>query len=90
MDIASKIKHLLTNKINTTHIEVIDDSYKHKNHHKDTQGGHFKLLIISNDFNDISLINRHRLIYDILDEMIKVEIHALSIKAFTEREIKLN
>ena len=90
MDIASKIKNLLTNKINTAHIEVIDESYKHKTHHKDTQGGHFKLLIISNDFNDISLINRHRLIYDILDEMIKVEIHALSIKAFTERENKIN
>ena len=39
---------------------------------------------------DISLINRHRLIYDILDKMIKVEIHALSIKALTESENNIN
>ena len=90
MDVASKIKQLITEKINTSDIEVIDESHKHRNHQKDTQGGHFKVLIISNDFNDISLINRHRLIYNILDKMIKVEIHALSIKALTKSENNVN
>ena len=90
MDVVSKIKHLINCKINASHIEIIDESYKHRNHQKDTHGGHFKLLIISNDFNGVSLINRHRLIYDILDEMIKVEIHALSIKAITESENNIN
>ena len=41
------------------------------------------ILIVSDDFKEISLISRHRLIYQVLDKMIKTEIHALSIKALS-------
>ena len=64
-------------------LQIIDESHKHANHKKDTQGGHFKLLIISEDFENVSLIKRHQLIYDALSDMIKIDIHAISIKAKT-------
>ena len=64
-------------------IDIIDESYKHQNHKKDTSGGHFRLLIVSDDFKEISLVTRHQLIYQALDKMIKTEIHALSIKALS-------
>ena len=86
MNTKSKIEWLLKDNFDVFEISIIDDSHNHKNHKKDTSGGHFKLLIISDNFCNIKLIDRHRLIYKILDQMIKKEIHALSIKALSIKE----
>ena len=37
-------------------------------------------MIVSDDFENISLIKRHQLIYDALSSMIKIEIHAILLK----------
>ena len=86
MNIAEKIKNYLHAEIEISEVDIIDESYKHANHKKDTRGGHFKLRVVSNAFSTLSLIERHRLVYKILDSMMKVEIHALSIKALTIEE----
>lgn len=86
MDTKSTIYNLIINNIDCTKIDVIDDSYKHANHKKDTRGGHYRLLIVSDDFKNISLINRHKLIYKILDKLMKVKIHALSMQILTKEE----
>ena len=86
MSIAEKISHLIEQEIDVNKIQIVDESYKHANHQKDTKGGHFKLFIVSDAFIDISLLNRHKLIYKILDKMMKVEIHALSMKLLTNLE----
>ena len=86
MNTQLKIEKKLRTHFNVHVLNIIDESHKHVNHKKDTNGGHFKLLIVSNDFDNISLIKRHQLIYDALSEMIKVEIHAISIKAMTIKE----
>jgi len=86
MNAQLKIENKLKENFNVSELILIDESYKHKNHKKDTSGGHFKLLIVSNDFKNVPLIKRHQSIYKVLDEMIKVEIHALSIKAVTIEE----
>lgn len=86
MNTQLKIEKKLRTYFNVHTLNIIDESHKHVNHKKDTNGGHFKLLIVSNDFENISLIKRHQLIYDALSEMIKVEIHAISIKAITIKE----
>tara|TARA_B110000438_G_C15549386_1_gene536212 strand:- start:108 stop:374 length:267 start_codon:yes stop_codon:yes gene_type:complete len=86
MNTAEKIKNNLHAEIEIAEVDIIDESYKHVNHKKDTKGGHFKLRVVSNTFSTLSLIERHRLIYKILDSMMKVEIHALSIKALTIEE----
>ena len=83
MDISSKIENILRQHINVFKIDIIDESYRHQNHKKDTSGGHFRLLIVSDDFRGNSLVSRHQLIYQALDKMIKTEIHALSIKALS-------
>ena len=86
MNTQLKIEKKLKTYFNVHVLNIIDESHKHVNHKKDTNGGHFKLLIVSNDFDNISLIKRHQLIYDALSDMIKVEIHAISIKAMTIKE----
>ena len=86
MNTSEKISHLIRQEINALKIQIIDESYKHANHQKDTRGGHFKLFIISDAFIDMTLLNRHKFIYKILDKMMKVEIHALSMQLLTNQE----
>ena len=80
------IKNLISNKLEIYHIEIYDLTHKHKTHRGYDFGGHFKLLIVSKDFNDLPLLSRHKLIYDVLNSMIKKEIHALSLKTLTVDE----
>ena len=50
---------------------------------------HFKLVIISNDFIEMTKVKRHQLIYQTLFKTMK-KIHALSIQAFTTEEFNIN
>ena len=50
---------------------------------------HFKLLIVSNNFNEMSKVKRHQSIYSSLNNVMN-KIHALSIQAFTIDEFKNN
>ena len=69
-------------------IEIIDESIKHIGHKEaKSGGGHFFLTIVSCNFYEKSAIERHRMIYAALGEMIGRDIHALSIKAYTPEEI---
>lgn len=50
-------------------------------------GSKFEARVISDTFEGLSTLKRHKLVYAALDEHIKSgAIHALTIKAFTKRE----
>ena len=49
---------------------------------------HFNVIIISNSFKDLALIEQHRKVYEILDNMVTKEIHALQLKTMTWRQWK--
>ena len=61
------------------HIE--DEGHLHVGHAGSKSGGHFKLYIVSEHFKDMSNINRHKLIYKTLSDLMRTDIHALSIVA---------
>ena len=67
-------------------LEVIDDSAQHAGHAGARDGGHYRLLIVSNQFAGKSTLQRHRLIYDALAELMRSRIHALSIRSLTPEE----
>ena len=81
-----RITNLLEKNLNIHLIQIEDFTQQHSNHKIYKGGKHIKLTVISDDFNDMSLIERHRKIYTILQDMIKNEIHALSIVAQTIKE----
>ena len=68
-------------------IDIQDEGHLHVGHAGAKSGGHFKLYIVSDMFEDISIINRHKLIYQCLDKLMKTDIHALSIKALSPKEL---
>ena len=49
-------------------------------------GDHFSVLVISNKFEGINLVNRHKMIYESLSQYVTKEIHALQIRTYTEKE----
>ena len=66
--------------------EVIDDSALHAGHAGAREGGHFRLLIVSPRFAGKTTLQRHRIIYDALGELMRSRIHALSIRSLTPEE----
>ncbi len=52
----------------------------------DGDGHHFEAVIISTEFKDKSLIQRHQMVYRVLGDKMKVQIHALSMKTLTPEE----
>ncbi len=70
-------------------LELIDESAKHAGHQGAKGGGrHYRLLIISAAFSGKPTLQRHRLIYDTLGELMRSKIHALSIQAFAPEETR--
>ena len=77
------IKSALSDKISIHHIEIIDDSSRHAGHKQNKGGGHFIAHIISDDFKNKSLIQRHQMVYAALGNLMANEIHAFSMKTQT-------
>jgi BolA protein len=70
-------------------IEVIDDSHKHAGHEgARSGGGHFTLQIVSTQFDGKPTLARHRMIYSALGDMMKQDIHALNIQAYTPQDLQ--
>ncbi|KAJ3123611.1 hypothetical protein HK098_001779 [Nowakowskiella sp. JEL0407] len=49
---------------------------------------HFRVAVISESFVGKSLLQRHKMIYGILDEEMKTGVHALSLSTKTPEEVK--
>lgn len=74
--------------LDPTVLEIIDESHKHAGHAGARDGGgHYALNIVSAQFAGNNTVARHRMIYSALGELMKREIHALTIQARTPDEI---
>ncbi|HET7369366.1 MAG TPA: BolA family protein [Gammaproteobacteria bacterium] len=63
-------------------LEVCDDSHLHVGHPGARSGmGHFHVNIVAERFRGVPPLERHRLIYTALDDMMKTDIHALTLSA---------
>ena len=80
MSLAEEIT-LRLQSLTPTSLEIIDESAMHAGHAGNGGGAHFKLKLTSSHFCNKSQIMRHRLIYQILADLIPKQIHALSIEA---------
>lgn len=84
-----EIRARLIAAFSPTELEVADQSHKHVGHEGAKDGrGHFSVKIISPRFAGRKTIERHRMVYEALDAMMKTDIHALSVRAAaTEAEL---
>ena len=86
MDIGNKIEQKLGKQLELHHIEIKDFTGRHLNHKQHDGGFHLEAVIVSDSFIDKTLIDRHKIIYAALGELLKHEIHAFSMKTLTPEE----
>ncbi|MGW8247760.1 MAG: BolA family protein [Acidiferrobacterales bacterium] len=87
-DRVQRIEERLNSVFRPDSLEVGDDSALHAGHEgAKSGGGHYTVNIVSPVFTGISTLERHRMIYDALADMMKGEIHALSIHAHDPTEL---
>lgn len=88
-DRVETIRRRLEAALAPCHLDIHDDSASHAGHAgARSGGGHFYATIAASVFEGKTLIQRHQLVYAALGEMMRTDIHALSIKAFTPTEFE--
>ncbi len=83
MSMSDVITRKLTEALTPASLEVIDESHLHEGHAGHRPGGesHFRVKIVADAFAGKSLVDRHRLVNEVLAEELTGQIHALAIKA---------
>ncbi len=84
MSLQSVIEQKLTNQINPSHLQVINESGNHNV--PPGSESHFKVVIVSDAFDGKPLLARHRLINKVLADELQNKIHALALHTYTEGE----
>jgi BolA protein len=81
--VATEMLRRLDSALSPTRVELTDDSEKHRGHvGYNPQGeSHFTLEIESPAFAGKSRLERQRMVYSALGELMKERVHALSIRA---------
>ena len=76
-----KMHQLISDALQPEQLEIIDDSHKHIGHEGAKGGlGHFTVLIKSDALEGKRMLQKHRMIYNALGDMMQTDIHALAIK----------
>jgi BolA protein len=79
----ARIEAKLHARLSPVHLEVANESHYHSRPGTDT---HFRIIVVSESFKNIKLSDRHKVIYQTLDEEMKGGIHALTMHTFTPEE----
>tara|TARA_B100001564_G_C20249218_1_gene494112 strand:+ start:213 stop:470 length:258 start_codon:yes stop_codon:yes gene_type:complete len=83
MDYQKEIERKLSQAFNPSVLEVLDESYKHAGHagaDPDKGQTHFKVRIVSTDFEGLLPVASHRKIYQVLSKELQEHVHALSLE----------
>merc|ERR1739836_179975 len=79
-----RMRKILEQKFNPAHLELLNESSGHN-----VPAGsetHFKVLVVSDSFDSVRLVDRHRMVNEALSEELSTGLHALSIVAKTEEQ----
>ena len=83
MNTAQRIQARLQDRLQPSALEVIDESAQHAGHagaNASGEGSHIRVRIASPLFEGQSRVQRHRLVYDALQDFIDQGLHALAIE----------
>ncbi|MBC2768704.1 BolA family protein [Pusillimonas minor] len=76
--------HSRLQALEPTQLDIIDESHLHAGHAGSESGAsHLRVIITSPQFEGLRALQRHRLVYDQVSDLIPFPIHALAIVANT-------
>ncbi|UWI83124.1 BolA family protein [Wolbachia endosymbiont of Howardula sp.] len=94
MDLFKIIEKKIHDALHCVDVQIRNDSYKHIDHYNSPListiplSSHINIMLICDFFINMTLIKRHRMIYDLLSEELNL-IHALSLQIYTISEFEL-
>lgn len=88
MDAIRNLTQRLSREFDASHVEIVDESGLHAGHSGAIAGQvtHVRALIVSEKFQGLTRIERHRRVYGVLAEELRGTLHALSLQALTDKE----
>ena len=88
MRVAQAIENNLSKELAPARLEIEDDSARHHGHAGARPEGesHFNVTVVSAKFEGMGRIERQRLVYRLLAEEMKTDIHALALTTLTPAE----
>jgi len=83
MTMEERIAARLTDALDPVALEIVDESDRHAGHAGARAGGgtHYRVRIVSAQFKRQSRVERHRLVYELLDAEFADGLHALALVA---------
>ena len=86
-DRSKQIEELLTTAFSPEKLLIKDQSHLHAGHAGARDGrGHFDVVIVADGFSGQNRVQRHRMVYAALGELMDTDIHAVRITALTPSE----
>ena len=84
MNVQDRIQSKLRAGLDPRHLEVVNESHRHNV--PPGSESHFKVVLVSQEFEGKSLLERHRLVHALLADEMRSEIHALALHTYTEED----
>lgn len=84
MQVKSYIEQQLNAHLTPVFLEVLDESHMHNV--PDGAQSHFKVTVVSEQFEGSRLIGRHRQVNALLAEALEGPVHALALHTYTPEE----
>jgi len=84
MSVQTDIEQKLQEIFNPSYMEVVNESGNHNV--PPGSESHFKVVLVSDEFNSKALVARHRLINQALSQELQTQIHALALHTYTSSE----
>jgi stress-induced morphogen len=84
MSVQQQIEAKLAGALPLAHIEVVNESHMHS-----VPSGsetHFKVVLVSSDFDGKRAVARHQLVYGVLADELAGPVHALALHTYTVEE----
>ena len=78
----------IVEQFKSQYFKITDESHLHKGHKGVEKVGntHFRLIIVSDHFENLSLVQRQRQVNKVCDTYFKQGLHALALKTYTVNE----
>jgi len=82
-----EIRRRLEEALQPRELDVIDEGHLHVGHEGARDGrGHIRLRIRSDRFAGLGMMQRHRLVYEVMGDLMRTDVHALAIEAHSPEE----
>lgn len=84
MSVQANIEHKLNDGLNPAHLEVTNESHMHNV--PPGSESHFKVTVVSGEFEGKPLVARHRMVNALLTDELAGAVHALALHTLTPDE----